>query len=292
MTLSRSQRVLSHAALGFCLLLTTVYGIRQMFVAEYVEVCSTRYNVMTTFPKLETEAEAARRQLNRDELAATFGLSSWGVIENASVETASGLGNRSVIEARIPAGSYGPRARLPQKGGISFRWRHGRPEAIHAACLSYSLFLPQAFRFHEGGKLPGLFGKSRAPVEKAGSAADSFSSRLGWGPGGVVGLAALAPRPQLSGPLALNQGGWSLPLGQWLHFEQEVVLNTPGEADGIMRVWVNGEMLLDNREMSYRKTKDLLIDGVTADLYYDAEASQPAPANTFLRITPFDLRWN
>ena len=292
MNLSKTQQLLSHAVLGFCLLLSFIYGLKIMFVAEYVEPCSTRYGTMMSFPQLETTADNSKRVINNDELAAIFGLSSWGVNENARVQNAEGLGNRSVIEVRFPNGSYGPRAKKPLKGGISYRWRHGRPEPMTAACLSYGLFLPGNFTFHSGGKLPGLFGRARPAAEAASTQTESFASRIGFSPTGVAGMVSLQPQSPTSGPLAFKSGNWVLPTGRWLKIDQEVVFNKLGESDGIVRVWVDGDMLVDDRTIQFRKSQDLHIDGVMGDLYYDGEDNLPLQGETTARITPFELRWN
>jgi hypothetical protein len=41
------------------------------------------------------------------------------------------------------------------------------------------------------------------------------------------------------------------PLGVWRKYEILMVGNTPGQADGIARIWVNGQLILDARDVAY-----------------------------------------
>ena len=42
--------------------------------------------------------------------------------------------------------------------------------------------------------------------------------------------------------------------GRWYCIEEELVLNTPGQEDGIMRLWINGNLLLNNTSANVRGT--------------------------------------
>ncbi|MDF2969666.1 MAG: hypothetical protein K0R61_116 [Microvirga sp.] len=46
-----------------------------------------------------------------------------------------------------------------------------------------------------------------------------------------------------------NTGVW--PRGQWVHLDYEVKMNTPGVADGIARVWINGTLWAEERDAVY-----------------------------------------
>ena len=42
--------------------------------------------------------------------------------------------------------------------------------------------------------------------------------------------------------------GW--PANRWVDLEQEVVLNEPGKANGIVRLWVNDELRVDAKGLN------------------------------------------
>ena len=61
---------------------------------------------------------------------------------------------------------------------------------------------------------------------------------------------------------------------------------------GIIRVWVDDDMLVDVRDVEMRRSAGLAIDGVSGDVYYDGQDVSASQIDTVVRITPFELRWN
>ena len=70
------------------------------------------------------------------------------------------------------------------------------------------------------------------------------------------------------------------------------MLNGPKQADGVVRVWVDGALMIDRGDLDYRTRPGVTISGVAADVFYGtADGSGPAPADTKVSLTPFDMRW-
>lgn len=219
---------------GAALLIALASGtavLRSVFAPDEVAPCSTRYSHGTQLSLERSRGEL----LTAADLQARFGGADWGLLENARVVELKGNTPRPAIEVRLAkASGEGSDSRF----GMGFTWA---PKGMHqtsSACLTYSVLMPSDFDFARGGRLPGLLATSQSQ----NSAAPSKSFRSGWRETG-----ALEVRAQIQGwsdarPLPSNQREHTLPRGQWIALEQEVVLNTPGKKDGVMRLWADGAL--------------------------------------------------
>lgn len=72
--------------------------------------------------------------------------------------------------------------------------------------------------------------------------------------------------------------------GRWYCVEGHVRMNTPGEADGWVRGWVDGEVGLDKRDVRYRRTGEshLGVQTMWMDLYHGG--GDPSAADNEVRI--------
>ncbi len=246
------------------------------------EPCLARYGVPLVFPG-ET-VEAARVQL-----AATRG---WGITERVSLEASTTAPSPLVLAVALPKGSINPKNPDAPRGGMGLRWRPDVPPAAIAACLSYSLYLPEDFAFNKGGKLPGLFGGNAPAGGKTADGAHGFSVRLMWRAKGLGEVYAYIPGHPEGRGASLDRGAWTYPRGRWIEIQEEVVLNAPGTADGSLRIWIDGDLRLTRTDLIYRTTNDLGISGVMADIFYGGRTAEwAAPKDTVIRITPFRLSW-
>ena len=115
--------------------------------------------------------------------------------------------------------------------GIDFRWNVAGAKAAKAACLSYSVWLPDKFDFGTGGNLPGIAGGEP-------DTPSAFGTRLQWRVGGEAELAVAPSGASFQG----IRPNFALLPGRWTQVEQEVVLNTPGAKDGLARLWIDGKL--------------------------------------------------
>ena len=59
---------------------------------------------------------------------------------------------------------------------------------------------------------------------------------------------------------SLGRGSRTWPTGTWATVEQHVRLNTPGQADGQVQVWLNGALVFEQTGLAFRSTSSLRIE--------------------------------
>ena len=109
-------------------------------------------------------------------------------------------------------------------------------------------------------------------------------ARMGWVDGGELGVEVRTPA---TNGFWLGATHLSWPTGRWVSIEQEVKLNTPGSADGLIRVWVDGELKVESLDMDLRGSDHFALSGVVSDIGYARTAADPA----VIQITPFAIQW-
>ena len=255
--------------------------------AEAVSPCSTRYPAALSFPPLTHEGApltiAALRKL--------AGHPNWGIAENVTLVSPKDAPGPLVLAVRLPEGSINPNNQHAPLGGMGLRWRPIVPGAT-SACLAYHLYLPADFAFNKGGKLPGLFGGNAPAGGKDVDGNSGFSARLMWRTSGRGEVYAYIPgKPDRRGQ-SIDRGAWIFPRGRWIRIEQEIVLNAAGKADGILRVWIDGELRLARADVTFRAAPSLMINGVMADIFYGGQTPEwAAPKDTAVLLSPFELGW-
>ncbi len=216
----------------------------------------------------------------------------WGLASNLQLKARPEAPSPYVLEIAIPKGAINPGNKLAPRGGAGYHWTPLMPATTRSACLSYFLWFPPDFDFVKGGKLPGIFGGLGPSGGKKVTGTNGFSTRYMWrrkGDGEVYAYIIGNDRRGIS----LERGAWRFPRGKWTRLEQEVVLNTPGKQDGVVRVWVNGKLRMEKTGLVYRTTPDVTISGVMAHVFFGGkDPSWASTKDTIVRMTPFDLRWS
>lgn len=195
------------------------------------------------------------------------------------------------VEIQPGTGPAGTKTGTP--GGVSYPWTPGSlPEKVDAACLSYSVFLPADFEFARGGVLPGLFGLKRGE-HVSNIAADRFETLPQWAENGRIQQYMVLSTKTNTLDTTVPAPRFTLPRGRWVKIEQEIVLNAPGDDNGIIRLWVDGVMRLEGRDALLRRFPDVHVAGVQAETYFGgAYVEGVAKKKEQIWLTPFDLRWN
>jgi hypothetical protein len=278
---------LFNLAAGVLFVGTAAYAVRSLFVTEEVPPCSERYVQATVFA-LRNASGAA---LTPADLQARLAGRDWGLLDNARiVETPDGPASAALqvrlADAKVARGEAGERP-----SGMGFTWMPSRLATASAACLGYTFRVPDDFEFGVGGTLPGLFGGREEAAAPGGKA--QFSARYRWRDDGKLELRAATVDAPGGLSLAIDPNKLTLPRGRWVRLEQEVVLNRPGASDGVLRVWVDGAMKLESRNLAFRDKDDQSLKGVIADVHYGRPdlSWAPAPKTANLLMSPFDLRW-
>ncbi|MCA9659451.1 MAG: hypothetical protein KC486_13980 [Myxococcales bacterium] len=188
------------------------------------------------------------------------------------IDGAAAFSGRS-LRIHYPKGGVGP-----SEGGA--QWRADLGGAYDELYLAYRVRFADGFDFVLGGKLPGLVGGS-APTGCVADT-DGFSARSMWRKEGHGVQYMYFPEKQnscgddydytLGGEPALFEPG------VWHTLEHRVVMNTPGEHDGHLQAWLDGQLVLDAPDFLFRLADgDYAIDALYFSTFFGGSGDEWAP---------------
>ena len=143
--------------------------------------------------------------------------------------------------------------------------------------MRFYLRFPPNFEFVKGGKLPGFYGGTQISGGNIPDGTNGFSTRLMWRTNGMGEVYAYTPTSTKFGT-SLGRGAWTFERGKWQCIEQELSLNTPGQLDGQVRVWVDDKLVYENTQMLFRTTMALTIEGVFFSTFFGGGDPTWAPS--------------
>jgi len=277
----------------FNLLVNTVGALLGLFIVGYIVYsamlsnaeppCSTRYPAPTRFA-LKTSQGTPQTPI---QLQARAGASERGVLENAAVVPASDAPTGEALEVQLRHSGKGANGKPPAFTGVYFRWSPPGMAGASAACLTYSVWLPEGFDYGRGGLLPGIFGGQAPGPGPASSSAPGkadFGTRIMWAADGQALVQIEAGTTEFR---TLDTSSFLLQPGRWIKIEQEVVLNAPGQADGAVRLWSDGKLVSEQGRQTLRSDEKSAISGVLAEILYLPEPDKAG----MLRLSPFEMAW-
>lgn len=213
---------------------------------------------------------------NCDEraIAATFGAPKFtNGVRDGRVEIVSARNASQALRVRYPKGAVGPAA-----GGA--QWLCPLAARYEALTLSYELCFADGFDFVLGGKLPGLAGGEANTGGDRPNGRDGFSARMMWRAGGAVVQYVYHPDQ-------LGVWGDDLPWdagharvfrpGVWHSVRHEIVLNTPGERNGVVRGFFDGELALERTDLRFRDVSDLALDHFYFSTFFGGNSAEWGP---------------
>ncbi|KAF7975433.1 hypothetical protein HWV62_9561 [Athelia sp. TMB] len=194
-------------------------------------------------------------------------------------------------ESFFPQGSINPAGDV--KGGFGF-YLTGPPgfaarlETATEALFSYKVMFEDGFEWVKGGKLPGAFGGvGDASYRCSGGRQDDrckcFSLRLMWRANGRGEIYSYIPLNQtnedrmLEIPLShknpdfgfsVGRGAFSFPKGVWTTVAERVKLNTIGQADGEVELWINGTSIVTVKGLILREDAASHIKGAHFQTFF------------------------
>lgn len=188
------------------------------------------------------------------------------------VDGADAFAGRS-LRIHYPKGGVGP-------GDGGAQWKAALGGEYDELYLAYRLRFAPGFDFVLGGKLPGLVGGS-APtgcVDDTGG----FSARSMWRADGLGVQYMYYPEKvnncgddfdyALDGAPALFQPG------VWHTLEHRLVMNTPGQHDGRLQAWLDGQRVLDVPDFLFRGDgAEFLIDTLYFSTFFGGSGAEWAP---------------
>lgn len=192
----------------------------------------------------------------------------WGPEPLGHGETITGPNALSGHSLRVlyPAGQIG--------NGFLFRssfskWGIPAQDSLY---IRYYVKFEPGFDFVKGGKLPGLGGGDGNTGGHKPNGKDGWSARIMWrGDGKIV---QYVYHPDQEGDYGedfeWNWGGCPrfFKPGQWQCVETYVKLNTPGQKDGIIRSWLDGDKALEVTNLRFRDVADLKIDQFQFETFF------------------------
>ncbi len=219
---------------------------------------------------------------------------SFGWSQNTSVQTADNLPRGASVTRML-------RVNYP-KGSIDYSSvsKYGTPLGGAQAAVPFSDNQPHqylryyvrfqpGFQFNKGGKLPGLYGGDTS-VASGGHNPDGtngFSVRLMWRPGGAGEAYAYIDQPSKEGTygLELGRGNWYWQPGLWTQVQLDVRPNDIGTTNGHIRVFINGQKMLDAEGLKFRTASTLKTDGMFFSTFFGG--SDPTWASPQAQHTDF-----
>jgi hypothetical protein len=220
------------------------------------------------------------------------------IMKKLGTASMAGAGNASVVpdgehvhalKVLYPKGS-GSTACVEEKacpvaGGMAFRVPLPQGNTITSAVLSYWVKFDPAFEWVKGGKLPGLCGGECATGGRDVEP-DRFSIRYMWRGGNAAEIYAYLTNPPNPGyGLDMGLGSWHWQNdGKWHQIQEELILNTANNNDGIIRVWYDtpttGKPNFEQKNLKYYdrvKFPNLGIDKLIFSTFHGGHDASWAP---------------
>lgn len=253
-------------------------GYSSLYTSE-IGACSLRYPGGLRY----SLSNGQGAPLTPMELQGRSGLDAWGLLENVRVERSSDAPTGSSL--RVSFAPFKDQSTEQNRSGIGFVWQPSRIAKAGSACLSYSVFFPAGFDFRPAGYLPGLVSTSGASAVDPDQLYDGFAARIGWKNGGAAGIEVREPGTRGYWQGSANDFQW--PTGRWLKIEQEIGLTRSGGTTGLLRMWVDGRLRVQNDRAPLNRNQLSGFTGVIANIGY---AKSPA-ATSSMKVSPFVVQW-
>ncbi len=170
-------------------------------------------------------------------------------------------------------------------------WRLPFAEGHDELFLSFRLRFDEGFNFVRGGKLPGFSGGEGNVGGNRPDGTDGFSARMMWRTDGSSGAPTTGetanivqyiyhpdqPRDHAEdfrwddGPT----GEWQVfEADTWYHVQHRLVMNTPGQHDGIFQAWLDGELVLDLQDLRFRDDASIQINELLFSTFFGGSSER------------------
>ncbi|MFP4661544.1 MAG: polysaccharide lyase [Halanaerobiales bacterium] len=186
----------------------------------------------------------------------------------------------NVLECTYKEKKFGP-----HEAGV--QWKSPlRPQDEYY--LEYRLRFDENFEWVRGGKLPGLAGGSTPTGGHPEP--DGFSSRYMWRSNGEYELYLYwAGQSSIYGDMI--KPGVFFSKGVWHNLKQYVKLNNPGEDNGIIELWLDGEKIYIRDDFKFRLlNRNWQIDCFLFSTFYGGNDPSWAPEkDNYIRFDDFKI---
>lgn len=207
------------------------------------------------------------------------------------VDGAAAFGGGRSLRVLYPQDSVGP----SDNTGGGAQWRMDLGQSYDELYLSYRIRFGAGFDFVRGGKLPGLAGGTGNTGGNVPDGTDGWSARMMWRTDGSGGSATTRDaanavqyvyhpdQPDTFGEDFRWDDGpddeWvEFEDDRWYQFEHRVLMNTPGENDGEIQAWLDGEQVLDVQGLRFRDVSTFGIDELLFSTFFGGSSDIWAPS--------------
>ncbi len=171
----------------------------------------------------------------------------------------------------------------PDGGGCGWRWPYTAKLALSGE-LRYSVIFDKDFEFVRGGKMPGLCGGPKTITGgDAVNGHEGWSARVMWRKDGR-GQAYVyhMNQPRKYGDEFDFPADFRFTLGQPIDIRMRVTMNTLGQRDGKLRVWVTlpssaERLLVDRPNMQWRAAPQIGVDSLLFNTFHGGSDDTWAP---------------
>lgn len=178
-----------------------------------------------------------------------------------------------------------------QTTGSKAQWKLELDAGYDELFLTYRVRFHDNFDFVRGGKLPGLIGGAGNTGGQKPDGTDGWSARMMWRTDGssssplspdranIVQYLYHPDQPQTFAedfPWDDNSANqWKIfDSDVWYHFQHRIVMNTPGQNDGVVQAWLDGEQVLDVQDIRFRDVASLQIDQMYFSTFFGGSSAQ------------------
>lgn len=177
--------------------------------------------------------------------------------------------------------SYAPGQIGPEKSGAGWRFPFGKREFAE---LTYTLRFSPDFDWVKGGKLPGVCGgPENVSGGRPANGKNGFSARLMWRRDGR-GQAYVYHKHQPTnyGDQLHFPGDFRFPTNSPVQVRIQVGMNTPGQRDGTLRVWITTEsaparLMVDRADLEWRDDASFGVDSLYFETFHGGSDESWAP---------------
>ena len=178
-------------------------------------------------------------------------------------------------------------------GGAEFKAKFPDSAKLESIYFSYWIFFDQGFQFVKGGKLPGVCGGSCPSGGAVVTGEGGWSMRYMWRPGGAgEEYGYILPDTHNYGT-ELGLGSWTFTTGEWHHLAEEIILNAPGRADGVLRVWFDraptATPTFEATNLTYRNDTTPVSALFFSTFFGGHDASWASPKDTYVDFARFEV---
>ncbi|NJK93860.1 MAG: fibronectin type III domain-containing protein [Bacteroidales bacterium] len=172
-----------------------------------------------------------------------------------------------IMRSHFPRGTYGTASGFSMEGEL-----RGNYDEIY---LTYNVRFKEGFQFVDGGKFPGL-GGGKIVVPNPPSGDQGFVCVAMWENTGNI-QSYIYHQDQKS---EYGEGGrWGdfvIKPGEWVNITMRVVMNDPGQANGIFEAFINGELAFSKSTYRFRSNSGLATHKIIFHSFFGGSGSQYA----------------